>query len=109
MDKGRPKVLIISLQGMGNVILALPAIKQYSEINSSDITMFVANHGLHKVLSRMEFIKDIYLWDGNKPFYVNIFNLRNKLKNYAFDEAFTADPNLRRENLLLFLSRAKAK
>ena len=109
MVEERLKILVISLQGMGNVLLSLPAIKQYSEINPSDITMVVANHGLHKILARLGFIKDIYLWDGNISSCPNIISLRKSIKGYFYDKAFASDPSIKRENLLLFLCNAKAK
>ena len=91
------KCLFISLQGLGNTILNIPIIYEYSKNKVIDI---IVSDNLQKSLfNNLDFI--------NKVFTPKEFIMQQLF--FKYDMSIALAPNWKRENLFLFLSRAKFK
>jgi ADP-heptose:LPS heptosyltransferase len=103
------KILVVSIQGIGNTTLLLPVIRQMAIQNKCELDIVISNNGSHEILQGNPYIGRVYIWDERKASLQNLLILREQLRQTMYDVAYAAYPNWSRENAIIFLSRAKKK
>lgn len=108
--KNKEKHIIFALQGMGDFIINLPLIKNYS-LSEIDLTLVVSNNGSSQISNNILENKyiNLIIWNEKNTRLRNFINILQELQNYKFNKAFALYPSGRRENLLLYLTRADKK
>ena len=109
MNVASNSILVFTLQGIGNNILALPALKHIKTETSSTISVVISNLGGYDIFKRLDYVDKLYVWDEKLPILKNIFRLQNQLKITKFDKALSLVPNGKRENILLSMANADIK
>lgn len=99
------KILVISLQGTGNLLLALPAVERYVKKYPAMISLVIANTGINILLSRLNYIDKIYLWNNANTVFNNIKRLYKAIKPNNYERIIVLEPAGARENVLLFFLR----
>jgi ADP-heptose:LPS heptosyltransferase len=102
-------VLVFALQGIGNNILALPALKHMKAETNSTISVVISNFGGYEIFKRLDFIDRLYVWDEKLSVFKNLFRLQRQLRVTKFDHALSLVPNGKRENILLSMANADKK
>lgn len=105
----RDKILIVSLQAIGNTILLLPIIDSLAKKGGKEISVVVADNGADSVLKNNPNIFKLYYWHVAESDFSNIVRLREELSTTLFDIAYAAFPNWTRENVVHLICRAKIK
>lgn len=107
----KENVLIISLQGLGNTVMLMPILKYLDKQNKKMITLVLSDNGSCQFIKSLNLktVKKIYVWKEKEKTIQNIVQLTKQIKNEIFDVAYAAYPSAKRENTLLFLSRARKK
>jgi heptosyltransferase-2 len=106
------KILIISLQGLGNTVLLGSILDYYLKYhNPVQLTLVLSNNGSYQFIKSIHNDSDINycVWDESKATFRNFLTLIKKLRGHKFDIIFTTFPSAKRENVLSFLLKAKEK
>ncbi|MFQ6032416.1 MAG: glycosyltransferase family 9 protein [Candidatus Zixiibacteriota bacterium] len=104
------KLLIISMAGMGNLILSTPLIKNLrNDFPKAKITLLVRREFSRAVLKPGHLINDIVICNLDLPIF-KIFKILLKLRRERFDMSLTAFPSNRLSyNLIAFIIAAKMR
>ncbi len=102
------KALIITVQGIGNTILALPAL-QALKAKGASMDAIVSGNGSSDILAQMNLVDEILVWDERKAPWMNFLNLGSKLLGRKYSDAYALCPAGKRENILLRFARASSK
>lgn len=104
-------VLIISLQGLGNTVMLTPILKYLDKQNKKIITLVLPDNGSYQFIKSLNLktVKKIYVWKEKERTIQNILQLTKQLRNEKFNVAYATYPSAKRENTILFLSRAKKR
>src|SRR5258708_226008 len=100
--------LLISVQGIGNTVLMTPVIRSLAEAGY-EVDALVSDNGSDEILARNANANKQYLWIENEGLIKNVLRLRSELRRVQYDVAYALYPNGKRENFLLYLSRASWK
>jgi ADP-heptose:LPS heptosyltransferase len=107
------KILIISLQGLGNTVMFEHIFRKIIEKgNNNEIHFVISNNGSYQFVRSLHYEYDkikFYIWDETRSDICNIIKLIIDLRKISFDTAYAVHPNGKRENLLLFFTKAKSK
>ena len=101
------RVLLISVQGIGNTVLMTPVIKALRD-RGCQVDVIVSDNGSHEIVSLTNGVGKCYLWHENDSSLSNLSRLRSEVSE-AYDVAYALYPNGKRENALLWLVSAKEK
>lgn len=100
------KALVITCSGgLGDSARYLPIIRKFAE--GKELTLVVSS--AHVELFRRYLKAEFLLWDEKKSNLKNVFEISRKLLKRKFEIALATYPDGRRENLLMFITRAKTK
>lgn len=102
------KGLLISVQGIGNAVLLTPALRSLAE-RGFRIDMILSDNGSDQLLGASKFVNKQYLWRERDGWLHNVIRLGIELLQEKYDIAYALFPNGKRENVLLFLTRATHK
>jgi ADP-heptose:LPS heptosyltransferase len=103
-----PRILLITTQGIGNTVLALPIFETFAAAGCS-LDLVLSNNGSAELARALGLGDHIHQWDEARSSLANLFSLRSALKEARFDAAYALAPAGRRENLLLRMARAEVK
>ncbi|MDD2890049.1 MAG: glycosyltransferase family 9 protein [bacterium] len=105
------KILVISLAGIGNTLMAAPMIKLLrKKYLNSHITVLVMFKGSREILEENPYLNEVILWDFiNKPIFQSLAFLLN-LRKQKIDISILSYPANRIEyNLINFIIGAKIR
>lgn len=101
-------VLIISLQGIGNTLMAMYAAEKLAEKTPCKISAVVSSNS--RELALLLFPENrVWIWDETKSIIKNVGWLLNKLRQNNFDEVYLAYPSGKREGIIGLFAKAKLK
>jgi len=101
------RVLLISMQGIGNTLLIIPAMSWLSE-QGCQVDVIVSDVS-QEVLMRNPDVSRIILWRERRSVVRNVLSVYSEIRKTGYDAVFAMYPNARRENLSLFLARGRTK
>jgi len=102
------RALLITTQGIGNVVLMTPVIRMLADAGNQ-IDVIISDNSADEILSANRYIDQRFLWIERDGWLRNVVRLGSKLQSMKYDSAYALYPNGKRENSLLFLSRASHK
>jgi len=110
-NKINDKVLILSLQGLGNTIMLTRILRYMNEENKVRISLVLSDNGSYQYVNALNLtnIENIYVWNEGKKSVQNVVQLVKQLRKNKFNTVYATYPSGKRENTLLFFSRAKEK
>lgn len=92
--------LIISLQGIGNTVLTIPALKYL--YNQGHILDMVISGNAYDTVKALNILRNVFIYDENASFIKNILRLKKKIGGNNYDAVYAMYPNGKRENILSF-------
>ncbi|MBN1688952.1 MAG: glycosyltransferase family 9 protein [Candidatus Omnitrophica bacterium] len=104
----KKRILFISVEGVGNTILALPVFLAY-QARGMQIDVVVSDNGSQEVTSYFQAADRIFLWHEKKSWLQNLLRLASSFRRFSYDSAYAVCPAGRRGNALLRLACAKEK
>jgi ADP-heptose:LPS heptosyltransferase len=108
MSVREKNALVISVQGIGNTVLMTPMINSLAQA-AYEVDAIVSDNGSHEILALTPNVRKRYLWREGDRIIANLLRLRSELGQSRYDVAYALYPNGRRENALLWLTRASRK
>lgn len=102
------RVLLILLQGIGNAILALPAVN-YLISKGHRVDVVTSDGGFHRILEQYNGIENIYLYHEKCSFFPNIVRLKKRLEGGNYDLVYAMYPNGKRENISSYILSKSSK
>jgi len=103
------RILIISLQGIGNTLMTLYAAEMLKDNSNAEISFVVSNNGSHKLVLSQLSENDVYIWDETKSSFRNIVRLTREIRKTYFDEVYLAYPSWKREGVIGLIARSVGK
>ncbi len=100
--------LLISLQGIGNTILAVPALKCLYD-QGRVLDMVVSDNGSHHIVKALGILRNVYIYKEKVSFIKNALRLKKDLKDNEYDTLYAMYPNGKRENFLSFYLGKKTR
>jgi len=102
------RVLLISVQGIGNTVLMTPVITALAG-QGYEVDAVVSDNGSHEALDLCLDLRRRFVWRERQSVAGNLWRLRDELRHEQYDWACALYPNGKRENTLLCLARATRK
>lgn len=102
------KVLLLTVQGIGNTILSLPVIYAL-KAKGYGVDLLLSDNGSSNLVHFLNVADQIFIWHENHNLLVNLFRLGLFLQFHHYDTVYALSPAGRRENLLLRLAKARSK
>lgn len=99
---------MITCQGIGNTILALPVLKAFKD-TGADCDLVASDNGSAQLAALSGLAAEIHEWQEKDGWAANASRLSKILRIQKYDTAFALAPAGRRENLLLRFSGARKK
>ncbi len=106
----KPKVLVVAMSGIGNLLMQTPTIRRLKEANpSSEISVLVAPRGTKEVLSCNPNVKNIYLGTP-KPKLGEWLNIIKTVRKERFDFGLVTYPGqLITSSSILFFGKTRQR
>jgi heptosyltransferase II len=108
MSAATKSALVISAQGIGNTVMMTPIINSLANA-AYEVDAIVSDNGSQEILALTPRLRKSYVWLEREGATRNLFRLRSELGRARYDVAYALYPNGKRENALLYLSRASRK
>jgi len=109
IEANKMRILIVSMQGIGNTALLLPVIRKIAVRDKCELDIAVSNNGSAHILLNNPDIRRIYVWDEKKNGLHNLLRLRKELKPNKYDAVYSAFPNWSRENAVALIAASGKK
>ncbi|MBN3040052.1 MAG: glycosyltransferase family 9 protein [Candidatus Omnitrophica bacterium] len=100
------RVLLISTQGIGDIILVTPAIK-YLHKQGCHIDMVCSDNGSHQIIEALGLVDKLFIYKEKHNYFRNIFRLLQEIYASKYEKVYAMYPNGKRENILSFLLSKK--
>jgi len=102
------RILLISLQGIGNTILTTPAIKYlYQQGNTLDAV--ISDNGSNRIVESSEMLRNVYIYKEKEGVIKNSLRLKRMIDCNNYEVVYAMYPNGKRENFLSFWLGRKNK
>jgi len=104
-------ILIISLQGLGNTVIFSPILKYLDSIKKCKIDVVLSDNGSSQYINSLKLssINQVIIWRTSQRPLTNILNIYLRIRKSKYEIAYSTYPSGKRENILLFLSKARLK
>ena len=109
MDTNKRKILVASLQGIGNTALLLPVLRELARSEECELDLVVSNNGSAQLLENNPDVGTVYIWDERKGKIANLRDLCRQIRQKRYDIAVAAFPNWTRENAVTLCSASASK
>ena len=78
-------ILVIQTAFLGDVILALPVLKQLKRYFPEASLHFLVRSPYHTLVEAQSYIDKVWVWDKQRRKYRNLFRLLFQLRSHSFD------------------------